>query len=246
MSARSVASLLLTALAASFTAPVHAALVQLCGTTICYEYDNDAAANPGVTLLGTPTLLGNSNVLKFTPGTMNVFTTGAANTADLNWSFHLTRVWSPQGLEIGPISLLVAGDYQIPVGGTVRADFALRAQDAVADGGLPGFPESVDWAGSFNESIPTGLPFRNWDLTGGLNPAAAFADLASSVSLTIVGHLSVTAGGPEQSGLHGPEAGPAGGGHRGASPWRRVAHGHRTGRTAASGPTAVSPPGACA
>ncbi len=199
MSACSTTTVFLAALAASVTLPGHAALVQLCGTDVCYEYDNDGSVNPGVALFGAPTLLSNSNVLKFTPTTLNVFTGGAGSAAEVTWSFQFTRVWSPQGLEIGPINLFLAGDYQIPVGGTVRADVALRAEDSGADGGQPGFPEVVDWAGSFSESAATGLAFRNWDFTGGINPADAFTDLATGVSLTIFGRLSVTAGGPEDS-----------------------------------------------
>ena len=57
-----VAAVLLAA-ASVFAAPVQAALVQLCGQTVCYEYDNNPLVNDGLLLFGAPRLLGNSDVL---------------------------------------------------------------------------------------------------------------------------------------------------------------------------------------
>ena len=54
-----------------FTLPVQAALILNCGPTICYEYDNNPAANAGIVQFGAPTLLPASDILKFTPTNFN-------------------------------------------------------------------------------------------------------------------------------------------------------------------------------
>ena len=66
-------------LAAAFfcAAPVQAALVQVCGQTVCYEYDNDPLVNDGLLLFGAPRLLGISDVLSFTPSVFFAMAYGA-------------------------------------------------------------------------------------------------------------------------------------------------------------------------
>jgi hypothetical protein len=61
----------LGAIAAGFTVlPAQAVPVTLCGTSICYEYDNDALVNPGISLYGAPTIL-SGNTIKFVPSNFN-------------------------------------------------------------------------------------------------------------------------------------------------------------------------------
>lgn len=175
-------------LIAVFLAPTaHAALVSLCGTSVCYEYQDDPIQNPGIAVLGAPTLLGNSNVLSFLPTTFHGEAAGGQSSVEA--AFHFSRVWSPQGLEIDAIRATSLGDYQALGDGTVTTGLWLTAVDHVNDGGSSGYPESTSVAGIFGPAGGTGLPFLNWNLDGALHPAEAFVDLASSVSLTIVTRL---------------------------------------------------------
>lgn len=167
--------------------PVHAATVSLCGTSVCYEYDDDPAQNPGIALLGVPGLLGNSNVVRFLPTAFGGGAAGGQTT--MASEFRFSRVWSPQGLEIQTISAAAFGDYQALGGGTVTTELVLTAVDQADEGGGGGYPETVTVAGAFGPAGPTGLPFLNWDLEAALSPADAFADLASSVSLSIAARL---------------------------------------------------------
>lgn len=173
------------AAASAFTTPVHAALVQLCGQTVCYEYDNNPAVNDGLLLLGAPQLLGNSDVLKFTPSVYYAMAYGSGGLDERGGSFYFSRIWSPVGLEIGTISISDSGDYQLFNGGSVTAGLVLHSRDLVDDGYGPGFSEEVSAVEGFSSSTPTGLPFRNWSYTNSIDPAASFADLATSVDLTI-------------------------------------------------------------
>jgi hypothetical protein len=188
-------------LAATFvcTAPVQAAVVQLCGQTVCYEYDNNPLVNDGLLLFGAPRLLGNSDVLSFTPSVFYAMAYGAGGQDERSASFHFSRIWSPAGLEIGAITLSDSGDYQVFNGGSVTAGLVLHASDLVDDGQTPGYPESVAATEGFSSSVPTGLPFQNWSYTNSINPAAAFADLATSVDLTIFSILQASTDAPGHS-----------------------------------------------
>ena len=185
----------LCAVVTAFAAPAQAALVQLCGQTVCYEYDNNPAVNDGLLLFGAPRLLGNSDVLSFTPSVFYAMAFGPGGMDERTAGFHFNRIWSPAGLEIGAISISDSGDYQLFNGGSVTAGLVLHASDLVDDGHGPGYLESVTVAGGFSSFTPTGLPFQNWSYTNSIDPAASFADLATGVDLTIFSVLrSVTAG----------------------------------------------------
>lgn len=182
-------------IAASLSSTAQAALVSLCGTSVCYEYQNDPAQNPGIALLGAPTLLGNSNVLRFLPTAFRDQAAGGQSSVEA--AFHFSRVWSPHGVEIDSIAAVSLGDYQALGGGTASVGLSLTAVDQAHDGGGPGFPESVSANGAFGPAGGTGLPFLNWNLDQSVNPADAFADLATSVSLTIAARLDSLALGAE-------------------------------------------------
>jgi hypothetical protein len=179
-----------------FAAPVEAATVQLCGHTVCYEYDDNPAINDGLQLFGAPHLLGNSDVLRFTPSVFHAMAFGPGGLDERIASFHFSRIWSPAGLEIGAITLSDSGDYQLFNGGSVLAGLVLHASDLVDDGQTPGYLEAVVATEGFGSSAPTGLPFQNWSYTNSINPAAAFADLATSVDLTIFSVLQARTDAP--------------------------------------------------
>lgn len=191
-----VLAVLLAAAAAVFAAPAHAAPVQLCGQTVCYEYDDNPLVNDGLLLFGAPRLLGNSDVLGFTPVVFNAMAFGAGGFDERIASFRFSRIWSPAGLEIGAIGISDSGDYQVFNGGSVSAGLVLRSSDLLDDGQGPGYLESVVVADGFDSSAPTGLPFQNWSYTNTINPADTFADLATSVDLTITSSLQAVTGAP--------------------------------------------------
>lgn len=178
-----------------------AAAVQLCGPTVCYAFDDDPLVNPGVADLGLPTLLGNSDVLRFTPGLFSLGAAGPGGSAARSAEFRFDQVWSPEGHELALVSLLASGDYQLLGGGSAVASLELLAKDLDQDDGLPGFPETIAGSGGHSASLPTGLPFLNWTASASVEPAAAFADLATRVSLTIRSHLALGASSAEDGGF---------------------------------------------
>lgn len=196
---RQVLAAILVAAGAVFAAPVQAALVQLCGQTVCYEYDNNPIVNDGLLLLGVPRLLGNSDVIRFTPSVFNAMAFGPGGFDERTASFHFSRIWSPAGLEIGAINISESGDYQLFNGGSVTAGLVLHSNDLVDNGHAPGVLESVTAVDGFSSSTPTGLPFQNWSYTNSIDPAASFADLATSVDLTIFNLLQAATDSPGHS-----------------------------------------------
>jgi hypothetical protein len=198
-SPRHALAAILLAAGAICATPVQAALVQLCGQTICYEYDNNPIVNDGLLLLGVPRLRGNSDVLSFTPSVFHAMAFGPGGLDERTASFRFSRIWSPAGLEIGAISISESGDYQLFNGGSVTAGLVLHSSDLVDDGYGPGFLESVAAVEGFASSTPTGLPFRNWSYTSSIDPAASFADLATSVDLTIFNVLQAATDSPGHS-----------------------------------------------
>lgn len=179
--------------------PAQAVPVQLCGQTVCYEYDNDPAVNDGLLSFGNPHLLGNSDVIRFTPSVAYAMAYGPGGMDERIASFRFNRIWSPAGLEIGAISISDSGDYQLFNGGSVMASLTLHASDLVDDGYGPGYLESVIAVEGFSSATPAGLPFQNWSYTNSIDPASAFADLATSVDLTIFSVLQATTGAPGHS-----------------------------------------------
>jgi len=165
--------------------PAQAALVTLCGPNVCYEYDDNAAVNSGITLFGAPSLLTNSNSLIFTP------TAFSAESADSGFEtvkavFQFSRVYTLDGTEILDITVSESGDYRIIGGGLVSSSIRLQSVDRVNDGGGL-FPQVAVTSpiANFNTGTPTGVTPANWELTASISPAAVFQDLASVVDLQI-------------------------------------------------------------
>lgn len=175
-----------------------AALVQLCGTSICYEYDNDLGVNPGLAYYGAPVLLANSDTLKFNPLTFAVDSdpgTSAIPGPTLTAVFAFTRVWSTWGMEISTISVSESGDYQVLGDAAVAANLRVQVVDLVDNGSpTPGFPETIVDNQVFTTSVPTGLGLAPWSLSSVVSPAAVFTDLATSVDLSIQNTLQAFEG----------------------------------------------------
>jgi len=203
---RSWAHLILGGALALFTlVPVsQAALVQLCGPSICYEYDDNPLVNTGLAYYGAPVLLGGSDTLKFTPTNFDVDSDpGNNNPLDPNYIpgptltavFAFTRVWSTWGAEIGDISVSESGDYQILGDASVSANLRVQVVDLVDDGSPTlGFPEQIVDIKNFNSSTPTGLAFGNWSLASSVSPSSVFTDLATSVDLSVQNTLQAFSG----------------------------------------------------
>lgn len=175
-----------------------AALVQLCGPSICYEYDDNPLVNTGLEYYGTPTLLAGSDTIKFTPTDFSV--DSDPGTTDipgptLTAVFAFTRVWSTWGAEIGDISVSEGGDYQVLDDASVSATLIVKVKDLVDDGSpTPGFPEQIVDLKNFSTSTPTGLPFGSWSLASAVSPSMVFTDLATSVDLSIENTLQASEG----------------------------------------------------
>lgn len=188
------AASLAVSLAATLTSlPASAAIVQLCGPTICYEYDNNPVNNAGLTLFGAPTLLGGSDTLKFTPTAFNADSdpgTPGIPGPTVSAVFQFTKLFTTNGGEIASITVTESGDYQILDGGAstgfVNVNMRLQSVDVVDDGATtPGFPELTNPLFNWNSTTPTGLGLVNWSLAGTITPAALFTDLATEVDLQI-------------------------------------------------------------
>jgi len=178
--------------AACLASPAQAALVTLCGPSICYEYDNNPGANAGITLFGAPTLLGGSDTLKFTPTNFNADSdpgTVAIPGPTVSAVFQFTRVYTINGGEIASITVTEDGDYQIIDGGAstgfVNVNMRLQSVDNVNNNPTGGFPEVTNPLFNWNTTTPTGFALANWSLSGTITPAATFADLANDVDLQI-------------------------------------------------------------
>lgn len=172
--------------------PAQAALVTLCGPTICYEYDNNPGNNAGISQFGAPTLLGGSDTLKFTPTNFNADSdpgTGLIPGPTVSAVFQFTRVYTTNGGEIASITVTESGDYQIIDGGAstgfVNVNMRLQSVDNVNNNPTSGFPEYVNPLFNWNSTTPTGFALANWSLSGTITPAATFADLANDVDLQI-------------------------------------------------------------
>ena len=170
----------------------HAALVTVCGNSICYEYDNDVTYNAGIALFGAPTLIMGSDTLKFTPTAFNADSdpaTGDIPGPTVTAVFQFTRVYTTNGGEIASITVTEEGDYQIIDGGAstgyVNVNMRLQSVDNVIDSGSGGLPEVLNPLFNWNSTTPTGLALANWSLTGTITPAASFTDLANDIDLQI-------------------------------------------------------------
>jgi hypothetical protein len=174
----------LGAILAGFTVlPAQAVPVTLCGTSICYEYDNDVSVNQGISLYGAPTLL-SGNTIKFVPSNFKAESSSGFSTTVAVFKF--SRVYTTDGGEVASITVTESGDYQIFGTGSVNVNMRLQGVDNVDDGAPTwGLPETTAPQFNWNTSTPTGFALANWSLTGVIKPAALFSDLATDVDFSI-------------------------------------------------------------
>jgi hypothetical protein len=187
----------LGAIVAGFTAgPAQAVPVTLCGTSICYEYDNDVSVNQGISLYGAPTIL-SGNTLRFVPSNFNVDSDyGSSIPTPISVAvFKFSRVYTTNGGEVASITVTESGDYQIKGAGEVNVNMRLQSVDNVDDGvPTPEFAEVTAPQFNWNTSTPTGFELANWSLTGVITPAELFSDLATDVDFSIQNTLQAFAG----------------------------------------------------
>lgn len=201
MRARNISLTVSAALALGLSVPAGAVtLTQLCGPTVCYEYDSDVS-----TLFGSPHLVGGTDILEFTPTSFDATSYGGGVDTTVAL-FNFTRVWTTvANKEIGTVSVVEEGDYQIVNGGSVSASLRLQSVDLTNDLGIPvgvnpgEFPESIVDLQGFTANTPTGFAFQNWSLAGAVNPSVAFIDLATNVNLQIQNTLEAVTGASGQS-----------------------------------------------
>lgn len=179
--------------------PANAVPVTLCGTSICYEYDNDALVNSGIAQYGAPTIL-SGDTIKFVPSSFNADSDpGSAIPTPISVAvFKFSRVYTTNGGEIVAITVTESGDYQIIGSGAVNVNMRLQSVDNVDDGAMtPGFPETTTPQFNWNTSTPTGFSLVNWSLTGTVTPAALFDDLATDIDFSIQNTLQAFAASPD-------------------------------------------------
>ncbi len=161
----------------------NAAIITDCpiAALVCYEYDNVQAA---VTLMGTPTRVGNS--MEFLPPAFLAISSGAGFVTAGPANFIFSRVWTPGGQEITDLTVFEEGDYEIVVGGDVRANLYMQARSNLLA------TDGISTLVTFTDAGDTGGP-QIWNLTGSLGPAAAFTDPANDMRVTIQDTLRANA-----------------------------------------------------
>ncbi len=196
------------------TPPLHAATVDACGPTVCYQYDD---AQSAFALWGTPTLVGDD--LRFLPMAQQAQTTGGPGAAGGRRHGHafgsawwsaatfargdadissvtviIDRIWSPTGATIGEISATTVGHWRTAGQTGVSADLSLL----VASNTSGAFAVDDD---TFSSGAPAGWPATasrraaaftpwgtdrgHWTLTAGLLPGSVFDDGASDVAVSL-------------------------------------------------------------
>lgn len=164
--------------------PAGAALITDCPVTatVCYEYDNAQAA---VALTGTPTRVGDD--MEFTPAAFSATSNGAGFVTAGPANFIFSRVWTPGGQEILNLLVNEEYDYEIVNGGDVRATLYMQARSNLSSSdGLSNLWTASYVGDSAGPQIAT--------LTGTLGTAAAFAQPANDMRVTIQNTLRANAG----------------------------------------------------
>lgn len=155
-----------------------AAIITDCPITaiVCYEYDDAQAA---VALMGTPTRVGDD--MEWLPPSFLAESNGAGFVTAGPANFIFSRVWTPGGQEIASLTVFEEGDYEI-IGdnSNVRATLYMQARSNL----LSSDSISTDPVLTFFDSGDSGGP-QIWDLTGILNPAANFTQLANDMRVAV-------------------------------------------------------------
>lgn len=168
------------------SAPASAATVTLCGSSVCYEYDD---AQSGLALFGAPTLVGDS--LRFLPTEFLAAALSSGAPVDLTTAtFLIDRAYSVGGAPLADVSVTEVGDYLISGSGSVSANLFLLVANNDSTDFLTG---SASTSTSGNSG---GLQL--WDLAAAVstvpvNGAALFNDVAISIQNTLVAALGAGA-----------------------------------------------------
>jgi len=168
---------------AGFAGFAQAATVNVCGPTICYEYDD---AQPAIELFGQPELIGDA--LRFLP--VN-FIAASSDGEGINFTtatFQISRVYSVDGQGIIDVSVSEIGDYEIVNGGAVSADLYLLATSNLNISDMATATAAFDASGASG-----GL--QEWAIDAMLNPVEAFSGGANDFALQIQNFLTAATGG---------------------------------------------------
>ncbi len=164
----------------------NAAPVTLCGTSICYEYDDEQS---GLSLFGTPTVVGDS--LRFLPTTFIASSVNVLDAALVSATFVIDRVYALSGAALATISVSEFGDYRTRNDGGISASlFLLATSNSIA--------KFTDASNSVEVLSPSG-GLQLWNLSATLQVANDFMDFpgaANDVALVIQNTLEAFGGGP--------------------------------------------------
>lgn len=169
-----------TALLATMSLPVNAALVILPGDTINYVYDDVVNAS-ALALFGTPTIVGDE--VRFLPPSFRAESVNGAGSDIVSANFIFNRVYSASGDEIVSIQLIEFGDYEIIGGDSASVDMLLTVSNN------SNFLEMASSSDSFDPTGDSGGA-QTWLLRTELNPALEFDSIANDVALTIQNTLT--------------------------------------------------------
>ena len=158
-----------------------AATVNLCGPTICYEYDSDQLS---VGLFGNPVLIGDE--LRFLPGSFSAVSANGSGATATSANFVLDRVYSVSGLGIASITVNEVGDYRVFNGGEVSADLSLL----VTDNASTVFTVASDAFGATGNS--GGLQLWNVDATADV--LGALGSTVNDVAVSLQNTLAAITG----------------------------------------------------
>jgi hypothetical protein len=178
-----IAALASLAVPAAFGAQaVSAATVNVCGPSICYEYNSDQLS---VALFGSPALVGDE--LRFQPGNFAAVSANGGGATLSTANFVLDRVYSVSGLAIASITVSEIGDYRIFNDGEVSADLFLL----VSDNASSAFTTATDSFGATGNS--GGLQL--WDVAASADVLGNLGGAANDVAVSLQNTLVAITGG---------------------------------------------------
>lgn len=182
---RFLASVALLAIVAG-PAQASTATVTLCGSSICYEYDNTQS---GLALFGTPTLVGDA--LRFLPTAFIASSVNVLDAALVSATFVIDRVYAVSGADLMTISVSEVGNYRTRNDGGISASlYLLAASNSIAK--FTNTSTSV-------EILSPSYDLQPWNLSATLPIANDFMDFPGAgkdVALVIQNTLEAFGGGP--------------------------------------------------
>lgn len=184
-----IRGIIVLAFATIASAPAGAAIVQLVGDNIIYEYDNVANA-AALSLFGTPTIAG--DVVRFAPPSFRAESVDGAGIDTATANFIFNRVYTIGGGEIAEIKVIEFGDYEIIDDYRVSLDLLLTASSNVNFLDFTSDSASLDYFGD-----SAGL--QTWLVSTSIMPAADFTSAANDMLLSIQNTLQAETNAQGQS-----------------------------------------------